>query len=410
MELKKINIDDIQPAPYNPRIDIKGNADFYKKLKKSIEKFGYVEPIIYNKRTGHIVGGNQRYEILKDSNIKEIEVVEVDLTEQDEKALNIALNKISGDWDLPKLNDLISELMKQNYDIDLTGFDEKELNSIFDDLNEAEEDDFDVRDAITEEPKSKYGDIYQLGRHRLMCGDATKEEDVKALMDGKKADMVFTDPPYGVDYNGGRSQLLGRDAVHKKIKNDDLKGDAFNKFISNIYSLIDKYITDGTSIYICHADGMAEPMLIMVKNFINLWHHANEIIWDKGMASLGYNDYRYAHECISYGWKGDSHNFYGSKTETDVWAIGKPNVNARLHPTQKPIELVARAIKNSSLKDQIVLDLFGGSGTTLIAAEQLNRICYMMEIYPVYVDVIIKRWEELTGKQAEYIGNNGTQN
>lgn len=407
MEVKTISLDKIKPAPYNPRINVREHPEFYEKLLRSIQYFGYVEPIVWNKRTGHIVGGNQRYEILKEIGEKEVEVVVVDLSLEDEKALNIALNKISGDWDLPKLQEVLNDLKLQNYEIDLTGFDEKEMDRLIKELEKAEvwEDDFDIEGATQEEAQAKYGDIYAMGRHHLMCGDATKEEDVKVLMGGEKADMVFTDPPYGVDYSGGRSQLLGKSPAHKKIKNDNLKLDEFNDFIYNSFSVINSYIKDGAAIYICHADGMAEQLLIMVKNFINFWKHGNEIVWYKKQPTLGYNDYRYAHECISYGWKGNKHKFYGGMDEIDVWEFAKPHNNERLHPTQKPMELVAKAIQNSSKVHDIVLDLFGGSGTTLIACEQLNRTCYMMEIDPVYVDVIIKRWENFTGDKAKLIKN-----
>jgi len=397
MKLTKISIDKIKPAPYNPRIDIKDNPDFYEKLKNSIEKFGYVEPIIYNKRTGHIVGGNQRYQILKDKGIKEIEVVEIDLPEEDEKALNIALNKISGDWDFPKLNELILDLEEQDYDIELTGFDVDELNDIFDDLKEAEEDDFDVEDAITEEPKSKYGDIYQLGRHRLMCGDATKEEDVRALMDGKKAHSVLTDPPY---------------SFNKNMKNDDLDEKQLTelnkKFVSNIVSV-------NNSTMICfHGTRPFPTMLDATKNTDwkfkrMLWlSKPNDItfpwrgwilkseailVFQKGKGN--YNEIKpYAHDTYVF-------NHPGNYNKT----IEREGIHPLAHPSIKPLPVIVDLMKRISKPEQIIFDPFGGSGTTLIAAEQLNRICYMMEIDPVYVDVIIKRWEELTGKQAEYLGN-----
>jgi len=414
MKLTKISIDKIKPAPYNPRIDIKDNPDFYEKLKNSIEKFGYVEPIIYNKRTGHIVGGNQRYQILKDKGIKEIEVVEIDLPEQDEKALNIALNKISGDWDFPKLNELILDLEEQDYDIELTGFDADELNDIFDDLKEAEEDDFDVEDAITEEPKSKYGDIYQLGRHRLMCGDATKEEDVKALMDGKKINLVVTSPPY---FNAREYS----------------QWDTFEEYLNDMSNIIkntinyssEKFLIVWNVSFIRDNNGawdIPSHTSVLMKNMgLNFFER---IIWKKSGGVFdcprsmhidkGHYFPAYSYEDILvYGKKHPPFDLKDkSKIKewiTDVWEFrqvktNNPNNNEG-HPAQFPIELPYRAILSYTQKDQIVLDPFGGSGTTLIAAEQLNRICYMMEIDPVYVDVIIKRWEELTGKHAEYLGN-----
>lgn len=398
MEIIKKQVSELKDAPYNPRINVKDNPEFYKKLKHSIDKWGIVEPIIWNKRTGNVVGGNQRLAILQDNNVQETEVVVVDLPDNDEKALNIALNKITGDWDMPKLNDLLIGLKEADYNIADTGFDDKELNEILDEFREVVEDDFE----LPKEAKYKVnaGDIFQLGPHRLMCGDSTKKEDVERLMNGEKADMVFTDPPYGVDYSGGRSQLCDEKGWRHSIKNDSLTDEQFKEFIFNIFKNINEISKDNSNIYVCHGVSVAKSMLIIVQSFLDMnWHHANEIIWNKNVASLGYQDYRYRHEVVTYGWKGTDHKFFGDKKETDVWDISRDATTKYKHPTQKPIAISERAIKNSSQNNDIVLDLFGGSGSTLIACEQTQRQCRMMEIDPYYCSVIIERWEKFTGHQ-----------
>jgi len=205
MKIVKKKLSELKEAPYNPRISVRDNPEFYKKLKASIDKFDLVEPIIYNIRTGNVVGGNQRLQILKDKGITETDCIEVDLTDMDEKALNIALNKVTGDWDMPKLNDLLMGLKAADYDIADTGFDDKELNEILDEFREVVEDDFE----LPKEAKYKVNaqDVFQLGKHRLMCGDSTKTEDVDKLMDGVTANLIITDPPYNVNYSS-KNELL----------------------------------------------------------------------------------------------------------------------------------------------------------------------------------------------------------
>ena len=235
--------------------------------------------------------------------------------------------------------------------------------------------------SLPEKAKSKTGDLYELGKHRLLCGDSTKRKDVEKLMGGKKADMVFTDPPYGVNYSGGI----------RKIENDNLMGDDFRRFLALSFENIDIFLKDTGVVYVWHGDAVPS-FLIILEEFCKRWQHLNEIIWNKNCASLGYCDYRYRHECISYGSKNGKHKFYGDKTEVDVWDCSKGNTNAYEHPTQKPIQLGLRAIRNSSKLNDISLDLFGGSGSTLIACEQASRICYGMEIDPHYCDVIVTRY------------------
>ena len=399
MEIRTLNIDQLVPADYNPRKKLKPGDAEYEKLKRSLQEFGYVDPVIWNERTGHVIGGHQRLQVLIDSGETEVQVSVVDLDEDQEKALNIALNKISGEWDMAALAELLDELKRTDLDLALTGFDADEVDELFRKMqttDEVKEDDFNV-DAATAgitEPVTKRGDIWQLGRHRLMCGDATVAADVERLMDGKKADMVFTDPPYGVEYTGG---LQFKDGEVEKNNRQMIKNDESDDIYTEVIPVIAS-ICNGPC-YTWFAETKASKLYTAVEAVGDIH---SLIIWVKngGYGALNAN-YKQKHEpCLYWKPKGKKLNFVGPTTETTIWEICKDGVN-KLHPTQKPVELAAKAIKNHSAG--LVVDLFGGSGSTLIACEQLNRICYMMELDEKYCDVIIKRWEELTGQKAELI-------
>jgi len=405
MQIEKMKVSDLKYAPYNPRkIDDKELA----KLKRSISEFGYVEPIVWNERTGFVVGGNQRLKVLRELGIEEVDVVVVDLDDAKEKALNVALNKISGEWDFPKLKDLLIDIDTGDFDIELTGFDLDEIGELIAFDKEPEEDGFDVDAALenTEEPVTKRGDIYLLGKHRLMCGDSTIKEDVEKLMDGKKADMVFTDPPYGVAVNSGDLEDLkarNRRLDGKKVTNDHLKGEELRGLLEKSFNRFFENMKTGASIYVCHAEGLGMDVLFRSLFAEAGFKPAEIIIWVKDVFAFGRQDYHWRHEPIIYGWKeGAAHYFVDDRTQDTVWEIARPKISKE-HPTMKPIALCSKAINNSSKSGWIVLDLFGGSGSTLIACEQLNRICYMMELDERYCDVIVKRWEEYTGEKAKLI-------
>ncbi len=388
MEIKKVLVKDLKYAPYNPR---KISDEMLEKLKKSIEEFGYIEPIVVNKRTRHVVGGNQRLKALEDLGIEEVEAVFVDLDDAREKALNIALNKITGEWDYPKLKDLLEELDTGEIDIELTGFDMVEIEDLMTQFHVPEEIIEDEVPEPPEEPITQPGDLWILGRHRLICGDATKKEDVERLMDGKKADMVFTDPPYGVKYTGG---LQFKDGEVEKNNRQMIKNDESDDIYTEVIPVIAS-ICNGPC-YTWFADTKASKLYTAVEAVGDIH---SMIIWVKngGYGALNAN-YKQKHEsCLYWKPRGKKLNFVGATTETTVWEICKDGIN-KLHPTQKPVELAAKAIKNHSAG--LIVDMFGGSGSTLIACEQLNRICYMMEIDPVYCDVIVKRWEKFTGQKA----------
>ena len=392
MNIQRIRIDKLMPATYNPRKDLKPSDPEYIKIKNSIENFGFVSPLIINKDMT-VIGGHQRLKVLKELGFTELECIVVDLDKTNEKALNIALNKIQGDWDEEKLEDLLQDLKLQNFDMDLTGFDFDEVDEMLKDMNGSKEDNFDIDSAYEEieEPITKPGDIWILGKHRLMCGNSTQKEDVVRLMNKQKADMLLTDPPYNVDYVGKTVDAL-------KIANDNMNDSQFYEFLKQAFMNMFDFSREGASIYVFHADTEG---LNFRKSFKDAGFKLAEcLIWKKDCFVMGRQDYQWQHEPILYGWKeGAAHYFINDRTQSTILECDRPKQSA-LHPTMKPIDLIARLVKNSSKENDIILDLFGGSGSTIITAEQLNRSCYSMELDPKYCDVIVKRWETLTNKEA----------
>lgn len=402
MEIQKISAEKLNPAKYNPRKDLKPGDPEYEKLKRSIETFGYVEPVIWNKKTGNIVGGHQRFKVLKQEGAKEIECVVVDISSDEEKALNVALNKVSGEWDMPKLADILDELDKSMFDISLTGFDAAEIEDLFSKVHDKDvsDDNFDADKALEEieEPITRAGDLWILGKHRLICGDSTKTSDVEKLMNGKKANLCVTDPPYNVNYSAGKEN-------ERVIKNDSMDDKSFHEFLlaafKNIYSVLD----DGAGAYIFHAD--TEGL-----NFRNAFkeagfHLSSVCVWVKQSLVLGRSDYQFQHEPILYGWKPTGkHRWYSDRKQTTVWNFDRPSKSPD-HPTMKPIPLIAYPIQNSSMTNCIVFEPFAGSGSTLIACEQTGRICYAVEIDEKYCDVIVKRYIETAGDGGVFLIRDG---
>lgn len=391
IETKKIN--NLNPATYNPRKDLKPEDEEFQKIVRSIETFGYVDPIIINK-DGTIIGGHQRYKVLKYLKYTEIQCVVLDISKEQEKLLNIALNKISGDWDKDKLEELLAELQNEDLDLSVTGFDFDEIDDILQDINGTKEDDFDIDAALEEieEPITKVGDVWKLGRHYLMCGDSTQKENVLKLTNNQQIDMILTDPPYNVDYEGGTADKL-------KIENDNMSETEFYNFLLAAFRNMYKLLKNGGSIYVFHSDTEG----INFRNAFNSvgFKLAQCLIWVKNTFVMGRQDYQWQHEPCLYGWKeGAGHYFTDDRTQSTILEYDKPQRN-ELHPTMKPVDMLCQLIKNSSEENQIILDLFGGSGSTLIACEQMNRTCYTMELDPKYCDVIVKRWEALTGLKAE---------
>lgn len=423
MDIQIIEISKLKRAEYNPRKELTPEDPEYQQLKKSIVEFGYVVPVVVNSDMT-VIGGHQGLTVLEDLGYKKIECSVQNLNKTQEKALNLALNKINGIWDNEKLEKILAELKELEFDMDITGFSPDELNEIFNDTLEATEDDFDVDKELEEieEPVTQLGDVWILGKHRLLCGDSTQKEAVAQLMNNHEADMVLTDPPYNVNVENSKGM---------KIKNDNMDNESFREFLTKSFKNLSEVLKAGGAFYIWFAS----------KEHINFEKALNEnglkvrqeLIWNKNMFILGNQDYQWKHEPCLYGWKeGAAHYFIDDRTQstviedrhqdfrklkkeelikiledtyrerisTTIIEEDKPTIND-LHPTMKPIKLLSRLIKNSSRVDECVLDLFGGSGSTLIACEQLSRTCYMMELDPKYCDVIIKRWETLTGKKAE---------
>ena len=363
-------IDEVIPYEKNPR----KNDEAVKYVAESIKEFGFKVPIIIDSNN-IIIAGHTRLKASKKLGYKEVPcIIADDLTPEQIKAFRLADNKVGemAEWDLDLLNEELEDIIDIN--MEDFGFD---LNLDFED-KEVEEDDFEVE--VPEEPVAKLGDIWQLGNHRLMCGDSTDKEAVEKLMDGKKADMVFTDPPYGVDYDG--------------IHNDSREG--LESLLDKVFSLYKEFSIEGASVYCFHSDKCAD---IFNNIFRKHCHFSSMIIWKKQSLVLSQTDYQSIHEPCMYGWFDNGvHKFYGDRKQTSVWEYERKSIEG--HTTPKPIGFISKALQNSSLNNNLIIDLFGGSGSTLIACEQLNRKCYMMELDPKYCDVIIKRWETLTGEKA----------
>lgn len=421
MVIEKRAVEELKAAEYNPRKDLKPGDTEYEKLKRSIIEFGYVEPIIWNKRTGNVVGGHQRLKVMKDLGHTEVDCVIVDLDDKKEKALNIALNKISGEWDNTLLANLLQDLDKNGYDVTLTGFDLAEAQELFGSgsMENVHEDNFDADAAIESvgEPKTKFGDLYILGQHRLLCGDCTQKEDVAKVLGGKQADIMVTDPPYNIDY-GSTISGAGRD-----IANDNMSDNEFYQFLLSFYKATEANLKKGAPVYVFHSTKETINFTKAMKDAG--FKYAQTLVWYKNHFTLGRQDYQWIHEPILYGWKeGAGHYFINDRTlatvhedirenlkkmnkaelvefvekilETPTTVIkdNKPSRSAD-HPTMKPITLCAKLIYNSSHEGDTVLEPFGGSGSTLIASEQLNRKCCAIELEPKYCDVIVRRYKEL---------------
>ena len=387
MIFEKKHTADLLPADYNPRKDLKPGDLEYEKLKRSIEQFGYVEPVIWNKTTDRVVGGHQRLKVLIDMGITEIDCVVVEMDEAKEKALNVALNKISGDWDKDKLALLIADLQGEDFDVSLTGFDPAEIDDLFKDTLQdgIKDDDFDVEEELQKPTVTQPGDIWSLGRHRLICGDSTKADTFAQLMAGVKANLVITDPPYNVNYEGSAG----------KIKNDNMANDAFYQFLLDAFINTEGAMADDASIYVFHADTEG---LNFRRAFADAGFYLSGCcIWKKQSLVLGRSPYQWQHEPVLYGWKKKGkHQWYTGRKESTIWEFDKPKKNGD-HPTMKPIPLLAYPIMNSSMSNTVVLDPFGGSGSTLIACEQSDRICYTVELDEKFCDVIVKRYIEQVG-------------
>ena len=357
-------------------------------IAASIKEFGFLSPIIVSGDNTILCGHGRFYAAQKLGLSKVPCIKEEYLTETQKRAYIIADNKLSlnAGWDNEMLAVELSELQGSDFDISLTGFDETEIAELFaDDNDDVKDDDFDVESELEKPPVTKSGDLWLLGNHRLICGDSTKEDTYTRLMDGKKANLVVTDPPYNVNYEGSAG----------KIKNDNLENDKFYQFLLDAFQNTEKAMADDASIYVFHADTEG---LNFRKAFADAgFYLSGTCIWKKQSLVLGRSPYQWQHEPVLFGWKKNGkHKWYSDRKQTTIWEFDKPKKNSD-HPTMKPVPLIAYPIKNSSVANCIVLDPFGGSGSTLIACEQTNRICYTAELDEKYCDVIVKRYIEQVG-------------
>ena len=420
-------IDKLKPYERNARTH---SAEQIEKIANSIKEFGFINPVLIDGDFG-IIAGHGRVEGAKKLGMTEVPCLFVeDLTEEQKRAYIIADNKLAEDagWDMEILQSELKFLQDADFDVALTGFSMDDIDLTDTDID-LEGDDFDVEEELPEEPKAKLGDIYQLGKHRLMCGSSTSKSDVQKLVDGAVMDLCVTDPPYNVNYGSINETGYGKERNGTKILNDNMDDLSFYNFLFDFYTQMMSVLKEGGAYYIFHAD--SESL-----NFRGALKEAGgtvkeTLIWVKNSLVLGRQDYQWKHEPCLYGWKdGAGHYFIDDRCQTTVFEDdsalqkmskdqliqiikqiqeeqtpctivheNKPTKND-LHPTMKPINLIGRLVKNSSREKENVFDGFGGSGSTLIACEQLNRKAYLMELDPRYIDVIIKRWEEFTGKKA----------
>lgn len=402
MNHQMIPISKLKPAKYNPRKDLKPGDPAYEKIKRSMTEFGYVDPVIWNEVTGNIVGGHQRYKILKADGATEIDCVVVHIEDsQQEKALNIALNKSTGEWEPVALADLITDLQTSGYDISATGFDAAEIDDLFSKVHDknVKEDNFDV-DPDGLQPYAESGDIWKLGKHRLLCGDSTVEENVAAVMDGDKANLLITDPPYNV-------AIVGRTKDALKIQNDSMEDTEFYDFLLRAFKAVVPHMAEGASAYIFHADTEGPNFRRAFKEAG--FYMSGCCIWVKNTMVLGRSPYQWQHEPCLYGWlPNGKHRWYSDRKQTTVWNFDRPT-QSKFHPTMKPVQLIAYPINNSSAPNAIVLDTFGGSGSTLIACQETDRICRTIELDPRYATVIVERFHAAYPNEPISVLRNGSE-
>lgn len=385
-EMKLVPIDRLVPYINNARTH---SPEQINKLRSSLREFGFINPVIIDRDYG-VIAGHGRILAAKEEGITEVPCVFADyLTEAQKKAYIIADNRMAMDagWDEELLRVEIEALQAEAFDVSLTGFDPNEIDDLFKEKlkDGLHDDDFDIEAELKKPTFTKAGDVWTLGRHRLVCGDSTKKETYDILMDGKKANLVLTDPPYNVNYEGTAG----------KIKNDHMANDAFYQFLLDAFTNMEAVMTDDASIYVFHADTEG---LNFRRAFVDAGFYLSGCcIWKKNSLVLGRSPYQWIHEPVLFGWKkSGKHAWYAGRKETTVWEYDKPKKNAD-HPTMKPIALLAYPIMNSSMSNAVVLDPFGGSGSTLIACEQSDRICYTVELDEKYCDVIVKRYIEQVG-------------
>lgn len=385
---EKVNIDRLVPYARNARTHSKEQI---LQLRASLREFGFVNPVIVDKDL-NVIAGHGRILAAKEEGIAEVPCVFAEhLTEAQKRAYIIADNRLAlnAGWDAEMLSVELADLQATDFDISLLGFDDAELNKLLGGVEDVKEDDFDVEGELAKPAITKAGDLWLLGQHRLVCGDSTKAETFSLLMGGKLANLVVTDPPYNVNYEGTAG----------KIKNDNMTGQKFYQFLLEAFTLTEKAMAKDASIYVFHADTEG---LNFRKAFSEAgFYLSGTCIWKKQSLVLGRSPYQWQHEPILFGWKkGGKHAWYSDRKQSTIWEFDKPRKNTD-HPTMKPVPLVAYPILNSSMTGCIVLDPFGGSGSTMIACEQTGRICHTVELDEKFCDVIVKRYIEFKASDAD---------
>ena len=385
-DMQLVSLDKLVPYVNNARTH---SAEQINKLRSSLREFGFINPVIIDRDFG-IIAGHGRVLAAREEGITDVPCVFVDhLTEAQKKAYIIADNRMALDagWDEELLRVEIESLQAEAFDISLTGFGDDEIADLFGkDAGDVKDDDYDLTAALEKAAFVEKGDVWVVGRHRLVCGDATNPDDVEKLMDGKKANLIVTDPPYGVSF---------KSASGLTIQNDSMKDEEFYNFLYKSFANMVAHMESGGSAYVFHADTEG---LTFRKAFIDAgFHLAGVCIWSKNSLVLGRSDYHWQHEPVLYGFlKNGKHRWYSDRKQTTIWNFNKPKRNEN-HPTSKPLDLLAYPIRNSSQENAIVIDTFGGSGSTLMACEQTNRICYTMELDEKYASVILRRYVEDVG-------------
>lgn len=406
VNIKTIKIADYGPAEYNARLDLKPEDIEYQKLDASMREFGFLELLVVNENTGNIISGHQRVKILKARGVTETEAIVVNFSPEKEKAANLAMNRIGeGNWDREKLAVLLDELSKiPDFDLNVTGFTTTEVGQLFDRYLEPKDaDDYDFNSALENivEPVTKKGQVISLGeRHRIMCGDATSKEDLDTLLLGEKVALLDIDWPYNVNYMGGSCPRADtRPKGSRKwdaIYSDNMPQNEYEAFMQKVLVNIKPYLNPGAAFYQWQAHRQLGPLYQILTQLD--FHVSCLICWAKESAAISYADYSFQTEQAVYGFlKGQSHYFAGKPGESNLWQIKRDPTKLYLHPCQKPAVLAERAIRNSSKRDDVVLDVFLGSGSVLIAAETLGRRCFGMELDPKYCDVIVRRYINFVG-------------
>lgn len=404
MKTTDIQISKLKLAEYNPRVISDKDLS---SLKRSLEKFGFIQPVVINKDFT-VISGHQRIRAWSEMKHDTVPTIQLDITQKEEKALNLAMNKIGGEWDTEKLFNIMNELRVAD-ELEFTGFDEKEVSKILDQFIEEDEEE-PVSELLEKLPsKSKQGEIYQLGNHRLMCGDSTSLDDVQKLTEKRLMNIVWTDPPYNVNYKSSNEKL-------GSIKNDNMSASGFHEFSLKVFECLAAVTRQGGVFYVCTGwQSFATFQETLSETGIHL---SEVIIWVKNQAGIHTLEYPHKHEqiikaknvgvskkkkgeAILYGWKEGKHQFFGDRSDYDVWEVDKRETGKYVHPTEKPDWLIMKALKNSTKFKDNVIDLFGGSGSALMACEKMGRNAFLMELDPRFVDVIIYRWEKYTKRKAK---------